>query len=144
VKGWKRRAACDDGSKMIILLVQPPKNVDDKVVVRDGATEVSPGVVRALHLATVVAHREVALDEVAECGVEVKHVCFIVADELVLDRAADLARNDAMLVGDVLKLAGDRVEDSGEDDGLHAIPGKVVDKRSVREDVVGEFVALQG
>jgi hypothetical protein len=48
-----------------------------------------------------------------------------------------------MLLGDVLKLVGDRAEDLGEDDGLHAIPGRVVDRRSVREDVVSEFVAFR-
>jgi hypothetical protein len=41
-------------------------------VVGDGATKISRGVGHAVHLATVVAHREVTLDKVAECGVKVK------------------------------------------------------------------------
>jgi hypothetical protein len=84
------------------------------------------------------------MDEVAERGVEVKHACFSIADELVLDRVTDLACRDAVLLGDVPKLTGDRAQDPGEDDSLHAVPGKVIDRRSIGEDVVGEFIALQG
>jgi hypothetical protein len=92
---------------------------------------------------TVVTHREVTLDEVAECGVEVKYACFSVDDELVLDRALDLARGNAKLLDDVLKLGSDRAEDPGEDDSLHALPSKVVDERGIREDVICEVIALQ-
>jgi hypothetical protein len=129
---------------MIILLVQHPKTVKDEVMIGDGAVKVSQGVGHALHLATVLAHQEVALDEVVEHGIKVKHACFIVANELVLHHASDLACGDAMLLGDVLKLAVDRDEDPREDDGFHAIPGRVIDERSVREDMVDEFIALQG
>jgi hypothetical protein len=66
--------ARDDGSKMIVSLVQPPKNVEDEVAVGDDATEVG----HALHLTTVVAHRELTLDKVVECDVEVKCTCFAV------------------------------------------------------------------
>jgi hypothetical protein len=76
VEGWEWRSTHDDGSKMIIQLVQLPKNIEDEVAVRDSADEVGQGVSHALHLAIVVAHREYALDEVAEHGVEVKHVRF--------------------------------------------------------------------
>jgi hypothetical protein len=146
VEGREQRVVCDDGSKMIIPFVQPVKNIEDEVTIGDDTTKVGQGVGHAPHLLTVVAHHEVALDEfeVAEHGVKVKHVCFAVADELVLDCAPDLVHRDAVLLCDVLKLANDRVEDLGEDDGLHAIPGRVVDGRSIREDVVSEFIALQG
>jgi hypothetical protein len=76
VEGWEWCSTHDDGSKMIIQLVQLPKNIEDEVAVRDSADEVGQGVSHALHLAIVVAHREFALDEVAEHGVEVKHVRF--------------------------------------------------------------------
>jgi hypothetical protein len=46
---------------VIVSLVQSPKNIEDEVVVRDGATMVG----LALYLTTIVAHREVTLDEVA-------------------------------------------------------------------------------
>jgi hypothetical protein len=62
----------------------------------------------------------------------------------VLDRAPDLVRGEAMLHGDVLKVIDDHNEDPREDDDLHVIPGRVIDGRSVGEDVVNEFVALQG
>jgi hypothetical protein len=39
-------------------------------MVGDGIAEVSQGVGHALHLGTVIAHREDALDEVVERGVE--------------------------------------------------------------------------
>jgi hypothetical protein len=70
-------------------------------------SEVDQGVGHALHLATVVTHREVTLHEVVEHSVEVKHACFAIADELVLDHVPDLARGDPVLFGDVLKLTGD-------------------------------------
>jgi hypothetical protein len=79
-----------------------------------------------------------------ECGIEMKHVCFVVATELVLDRVPDLVCSDIMLLGDIRKLVGDRARDLGEDNGLHAVPGRVVDGRCVGEDAVGEFVALEG
>jgi hypothetical protein len=149
VEGRERRAVCDDGLKMIVPLVQPPKTVENEVAIRDGAAEVGQGVGHALHLATVVAHRGIALNEVAERGVEVKRTCFTVADELVLDCVPEFPRSDVVLLADVLKLVGDCAEDPGEDDGLHAIPGRVIDRRSVEEDMVeedmvGELVALQG
>jgi hypothetical protein len=110
----------------------------------EAGAEVGQGVGHALHLATVVTHREVTLDEIAEHGIEVKRVHFVVADELVLYHALALARSDAVLLGDVLKLTSDRAEDPRLDDNLHAIPGRVIDGRSVGEDVVDEFVVLQG
>jgi hypothetical protein len=127
---------------MIVPLVQPSKNVEDKVAVGDGVAKVGQGVGHALHLAIVDAHWEVVLDKVAKRSVEVKCAHFIVVDELVLNRKLDLARGDVMLLGNVLKLANDRAENPGEDDDLHALPGRIIDGRSIREDVVGEFIVL--
>jgi hypothetical protein len=133
VEGWEWCVLHDDGVKMIIPLV----------AVGDSVVEVGQGVDHVLHLVIAVTHREVTLDEVAECGIKVKRARFAIANEQVLDRAPDLARGDVVLLNDVLKFTGDHVEDSGEDDSLCAIPGRVVDGWSVGEDVVGEFVALQ-
>jgi hypothetical protein len=140
VKGREWRAAHDDDKKMIVPFIQPLKNIEDEVAIRDSTAEVG----HAFHLVTVVTHREVTLDKVLERGIEVKRAHFTVADELVLDHAPDLVRSDVVLLGDVLKLIDDRGEDPGEDIGLHAIPGRVIDGRSAGEDVVDEFVALQG
>jgi hypothetical protein len=52
---------------------------------------------------------------------------FPVADELVLDRAPDLVRGDAVLLSDVLKLVSDHAEDPREDTALHALLGRVSD-----------------
>jgi hypothetical protein len=93
---------------------------------------------------TVVAHREVALDEVVEHGVDIKHVCLAVADELVLEHEPDLACGDVVLLGDVLTLTGDRAEDLGDDDALHTLLSKDIDDKGIRENVVGEVIALQG
>jgi hypothetical protein len=51
-----------------------------------------------------------------ERGIEVKHTRFAIADELVLDRVPNLARVNVVLLGDVLKLTGDRAEDLVEDE----------------------------
>jgi hypothetical protein len=40
VEGRERRAACDDGSKMIVSLVQPLKNIEEEVAVGDDAAKV--------------------------------------------------------------------------------------------------------
>jgi hypothetical protein len=66
----------------------------------------------------------------------VKCARFAVADELVLDRVPNLACGNAMLLGDAMKLAGDHAEDPGEDNTLHVLPGRVVDGRGIKEDVV--------
>jgi hypothetical protein len=81
---------------------------------------------------TVVAHREVALDKVVKRDIKVKHAFFTIVDELELDCAVDLVCGDAMLLGDVLKLADDHAEDLGEGDGLHAIPTDVACRRRIQ------------
>jgi hypothetical protein len=65
-------------------------------------------------------------------------------DELLLDRVPDLVCGDVVFHGDVLKLTNDRAEDPGEDDALHALLGRVVDERGIREDMVSEVIVLQG
>jgi hypothetical protein len=77
-----------------------------------------------------------------ERGLELKHACFAVADELVLYRVPDLARGDVVVLGDVLKLVGDRAEYPGEDDDLHEVPGRVVEGWSIGENVIDEFVVF--
>jgi hypothetical protein len=47
-----------------------------------------------------------------------------------------------MLLGDVLKLTGDRAKDPGEDNTLCTLPSKVVDGWGIREDGVGDAVGL--
>jgi hypothetical protein len=128
VEGQERCATCDEGSEMIVPLVQPFKDIEDEVTVEDHVTEVIEGVSHALHLAKVFAHQEVTLDEVVKCGIEMKCVHLIVADELVLERELDLARDDVSLLADVLKLTNDRAEDLGDDDVLHALPCRAIDR----------------
>jgi hypothetical protein len=45
-----------------------------------------------------------------EHGVEVKRACFPIVDELVPVHVPNLARGDAMLLGDVLKLTGEHTK----------------------------------
>jgi hypothetical protein len=61
----------------------------------------------------------------------VKCTRFAVADELVLDRAPNLACGDAVLLGNVMKLTGDRAKDPGADDTLHVLPSRVIDGRGI-------------
>jgi hypothetical protein len=60
---------------MFVPLVQPMENVEDEIVVSDLAAEITEGVNQALHIAAVVVHHEVILDEVVEHGVKVKRTC---------------------------------------------------------------------
>jgi hypothetical protein len=69
-----------------------------------------------------------------------KRTHLTVANELVLKRELDLARGDAMLLGDSLKLVDDRDEDPGE----NMVDGSGIDGRGIEENVVDEVVALQG
>jgi hypothetical protein len=85
-KTQERMAACDNRPKMLIPLVQAAKNVEDEVPVRDRAVKITEGVRHSLHLAAVLSHREITLDEVAKHGIEMKGVCLAIADELVLER----------------------------------------------------------
>jgi hypothetical protein len=55
-----------------------------------------------------------------------------------------LACGNTTLLGDFLKLTNDCVEDTREDDTLHMLPRRVVDGKSIRENVVGKVIALQG
>jgi hypothetical protein len=73
---------------MIVPLVRHSKDVEDGVAIEDHAIEVAEVVGHTLHLAIVVAHQEVILDEVAERGIEMKRVHLTVADELVLEHHA--------------------------------------------------------
>jgi hypothetical protein len=52
VEGREWHVVHNDGTKMTIPHVPPPKNIEDEVAVKDGTAEVS----HVLHLATVVAH----------------------------------------------------------------------------------------
>jgi hypothetical protein len=115
--------------------------VEDEVAVKNGVAKVG----HALHLATLVAHREVTLEGVTERGIVVKCARhFTVVDELVLDRLPNLVHGNTMLLGDVLNLVVDHAKDPGEVDILHAVPCRVIDGRGIGEDVVGGFIALQG
>ncbi|AQL02389.1 Nudix hydrolase 14 chloroplastic [Zea mays] len=122
---------------MLILLVEAAKNIEDEVPVRDRAVKIAEGVRHRLHLAAVLSHREITLDEVAKHGVEVKGTCLAVADELVLERQPGLMRRDAMFPGDVLKVNVDGAENPGDDNAVHPFPGWIVGRRSVEEDMGG-------
>jgi hypothetical protein len=54
------RHVCEDGTKVIEVLVQPAKNVQDEDTVVDVNTEVDEGVGEALHLQAVVIHIKMA------------------------------------------------------------------------------------
>jgi hypothetical protein len=110
---------------MIVLLDQPLKNVADEDAIRD-------------HVA------EVTMVDVAERGIEEKCTCFTITDKLVLEHEPNLARGDTTLLVDALKLAGDHVEDLGDDNALHVLPCWVVDGRGIEENVVSQIIALQG
>jgi hypothetical protein len=77
------------------------------------------GVGHALHLAVVVVHVEVALDEGPKRNVEVESAGLAIADELLLDGKPSLMNGVAELMDDVLELDGERAEEPGENDVVH-------------------------
>jgi hypothetical protein len=76
-----------------------------------------------------------------EHDVKMKHVRLVVANELVLEHETNFVHGDVALLGKVMKLAGDRIEDPGDDDALHALPKSIIDGRGIKENVVDEVIA---
>lgn len=63
---------------MLVTLVHATKNVEDEVAVKDLFAEIAERICHGLHLAIVVVHGQVTLDEVAECGVKVKRTRLVI------------------------------------------------------------------
>jgi hypothetical protein len=57
MEGRERHATHDDASEMIVPLVQPSKDIEDKVAAGEHSVEVAKGVGHPIHLATVVTHQ---------------------------------------------------------------------------------------
>jgi hypothetical protein len=84
LEGRKRRRVCEDGTKMIKVLIQPAEDVKDEDTVGDVNSAVDEGVDEALHLEVVVVHIEIALNKVLEGGVDVEGVSLPIANEMIL------------------------------------------------------------
>jgi hypothetical protein len=74
----------EDGVKMLVLFVEAAEYDEDEHTIRDVGAKIVEGVSEALHFLAIVVHVEVALNEVAEDGVDVEGTGLTVADELVL------------------------------------------------------------
>jgi hypothetical protein len=78
------RRVGEDGVKMFILFVEAAEYVEDKHTIGDMGAKVVEGVGEPFHFLAVVVHVVVALNEVAEEGVDVEGAGLTIADELVL------------------------------------------------------------
>jgi hypothetical protein len=107
-------------------------------MVRHRLVEVVEGVGHVLHLAVVVVHVEVALDECPKHSVELESADLAVAKELLLNGKPSLMSGAIALTDDVLELDGEYAEDLGEDNAVHPLPVG----QSRGSDVVIEGVAL--
>jgi hypothetical protein len=91
---------CDDGTKVIKVLVQPTEDVQDEDVVGDTNIEVDEGVSEALHLEVVVIHIEIALNNVLEGGINVEGTSLPIFDEAILQGQPRSTGGEATLPGD--------------------------------------------
>jgi hypothetical protein len=124
-------------------LVQALEDIENEGAVVNDLTEISKNVGHPLHLAAVVVHGEIALNEDAELGVEVKSSRLAVAEEPILDGEPRGARRVVVFAHAVHEVTGDRAEDPRQHDDVHAAPGGMSKVLRVGEDVAGEGVALQ-
>jgi hypothetical protein len=126
-------------------LIEAPQYVEYKGSIIDWFTKISKGVSHALHLATVVIDREVALGEVAEFSIKQQRPGLAVAQELLRNPEPGHASSDAVVrVDDVKEVGGDAVEDPRDDHAIHAIPGRIGGAGLIAEDVILQRVPAEG
>jgi hypothetical protein len=143
-EGGKRHGPLDESLQVVVAGAEATQEVQHQGTVRHRLAEVAEGVCQALHLAAVLPHREVALGELVELGVEVKGPSVPVPKELFLEGEPRLAGHVRLVADDVLELDGDCVVEPGEHDGVHQGPGRRRRGDVVVKDVVGEGIASQG
>jgi hypothetical protein len=141
--GWRLlvREECPHG---LVAAGKAPQNVEDQDVLRDREAEVAKPISRALHLPTVVVHRQVTLLERAKLDVELEGACLSIPEKLSLEGKPHHTRGGIRSAHDVLEIQGDGPRDPGHDDAVAASPRRVPSMgRSVGEDVAVESVAAK-
>jgi hypothetical protein len=110
----------EDGAEMLVLFVEAAKYVEDEHTIGDVSVKVIEGVGEPFHFLAVVVHVEVALDEVAEGGIDVEGAGLTIADELVLQGQPGIVSRVTVLTSHVLH------------DGVHPVPCRNVGESGVR------------
>jgi hypothetical protein len=131
----ERQEGCrvgEDGAEMLVLFVEAAEFIEDEHMIGDVGTKIVEGVSEPLHFPTVVVHVEVALDEVAEGGVDVEGAGLTIADELVFQGQPGVVSRVTVLTGHVLQLWRDGVVEPRPDDGVHPVPCRNVGKSGVK------------
>jgi hypothetical protein len=107
VEGGEQPCPLQVGLDMIVLLVQAPKDLENKGMVLHVLVEV---VSHSLHPAAVVVDAQIALYEEPKLSVEVEGVCFAVAEELLLEGNPKLLSGAVAGASGLLEVDGDGVE----------------------------------
>jgi hypothetical protein len=126
------------------LLVQDADDVEDEGAIVDDLAKIPKGIRYSLHLAAVVVDGEIALDEDAKVGIEMESPSFAIAKLLRLNSEPGVASYLVVHADGLHELGGDHAEQPGEDDGIHAAPGRDIKVDRIRDDIRGEGVALEG
>lgn len=134
----ERVGAGDDHAKVLIPRVQTTEKCEDEHLIGDRSVEISQRVSKAFHLLAVFSNGEIALDEVAKLGVEVKSLRLLVLEELIFQGYPGVTISAATLADDVFKFDGDGSSHPGEDNIIHAIPSRVLKEDSVAEGMISE------
>jgi hypothetical protein len=140
VKSREGNKTGDDGPEIGILGVQAPKDIEHQNAVGDGGVEVGESISEAFHLPTILTNSEIALDKVAEGGVEVKSTCLAISNEMVFKGEPSLTCRTMAL----LQLDGDGAKDPRQNDAVHAIPCRVVGKVGVSKYMIRQGIPFEG
>jgi hypothetical protein len=112
------------------VLVQSPKDVEDEDLVVDGRAEVGQTIDHGFELATVLRHREVALNKIVKGNIKMKSTLVTVAEKLVLDGKSQMVRRAVAFSDHLVKLRRDGVADPVEDNMVHLDPPGSLDRAS--------------
>ena len=126
-------------------LVEAPQDIQHQGAVVDRFTKICQSVSLALHLAAVLVDRECPLREVAEFCVKEQSPRLTVVQELLLDpEPGSPSSGAAMSVDDIQEVQRDAVEQPREDHIIHALPGRIIERRGVAEDMILQGIPAKG
>jgi hypothetical protein len=123
------------------VLVQPPKDVEDKHPILNGCTEVSQIIDQDLELAALLIDWDVTLNKSMKGNIKLKSTLLTITKKLVLDGEPEVARRATVFSDHLVKIHRDGVDDPIEDDAVHLNPPWIIG-RSIVCDVLDQGVAL--
>jgi hypothetical protein len=129
---------------MLEVSVETIEDAEDEDPVINRWPQIGQSINHALEFVAVLTHGEAALYKIVKDNIKVKSTCRAITKELVMEPEPEVLHGVATFPNDLLKIRGDRVGESTEDDGIHFGPSWVVREGIVGLDVVGEGVYHQG